>query len=70
MVLWVERRASAAALTHGPILGAVTDTSIRVWGRTDQAATLTVAYAPTAGGTERAASTPITCSRRPASSPS
>ena len=30
------------ALTHGPILGAVTDNSIRIWGRADVAASMDV----------------------------
>jgi alkaline phosphatase D len=34
------------ALTHGPLLGAVTDTSIRIWARANRSARLEVEYRP------------------------
>lgn len=38
-----------AVLTHAPMLGAPTDTSMRVWVRTDQAASVLIQYQPTGG---------------------
>jgi alkaline phosphatase D len=41
---WAQER--GAVLLHGPLLGCVTDTSARFWGRTARAATVTVAVRP------------------------
>ncbi len=51
--LSLSSMAMAQPLTHGPILGAVTDDTIKVWARSDGTANnYQVAYAPSAGGSE------------------
>src|SRR3989442_10557977 len=39
----------AANLTHFPMLGAVTDTTLNIWIRSDAAASAVVQYQPTGG---------------------
>ena len=40
---WSKERGGGSRLIHGPMVGAVTDRTARVWVRTDRAATVTVA---------------------------
>jgi phosphodiesterase/alkaline phosphatase D-like protein len=47
MILGIEISFAQSTLTHGPILGAVTDSSIKVFGRTSQAASVKVLYKKT-----------------------
>ena len=44
-------------LTHGPVLGAVSDTGIRIWVRASREARYELAYRPAGGGEEVLAST-------------
>lgn len=43
-VLWAHDEDLHAPLTHGPILGGLTSSSIKVWGRTERPMTLEVRY--------------------------
>lgn len=41
-----EHARASASLTHGPVLGAVTDRSVKVWARTSEAAAFRVVFWP------------------------